>query len=286
MVSREDSAQRHPVVLCADDFGLTDGVSRGILDLVHMGRLSATSVMTNRRSWKDMGADLRTLSQPIGVGLHLNLTTGRPLGTMPLLAPDGTLPPLRTVLSRALSGRLAAVELRTEIGLQLDAFQDVFGRAPDFVDGHQHVHVLPGIRSALLSVLVERGLAGRLWVRDPGDKVTAILRRRVAFRKALVVSAFALGFRKTAAARGFDSNAGFSGFSDFDAGSDADPTFQAAFAALGPRPVVMCHPGYVSEELRRVDPAVESRRRELDYLASDRFAALLRSRAIELAPAP
>jgi predicted glycoside hydrolase/deacetylase ChbG (UPF0249 family) len=251
-----------------------------------MGRLSATSVMTNCRSWKETGADLRNFSQPIGIGLHLNLTTGRALGSMPELAPDGTLPSLGTVLSRALSGRLAASELRTEIGLQLDAFESVLGRAPDFVDGHQHVHVLPGIRSALLSVLADRGLGGLVWLRYPGDRVEAILRRQVAFRKALVVSAFALGFRKAAAARGFDTNASFSGFSDFDAEAHADRTFEAAFAGLGPRPVVMCHPGHVDDELRRLDPAVESRRRELDYLASDRFAALLHAHGIELAPAP
>lgn len=286
MIGLSGTASRRRVVLCADDFGLTEGVSRGILDLVHMGRLSATSVMANRRSWTERGADLRNLSRPIGVGLHLNLTTGRTLGSMPGLAPGGRLPPLGTVLRRAFSGRLDPGELRAEIGLQLEAFADVFGRAPDFVDGHQHVHVLPGIRSALLSVLAERRLEGRVWVRNPGDGVAAILRRRVASRKALLVNAFALGFCGAAAARGFDTNAGFSGFSDFDAGADPDRTFEAAFAELGPRPVVMCHPGHVDEDLRRVDPAVDSRRRELDYLASDRFAALLEARAIELASAP
>ena len=35
------------VILCADDFGLADGVSRGIVELAEMGRLSATGAMTN-----------------------------------------------------------------------------------------------------------------------------------------------------------------------------------------------------------------------------------------------
>ena len=49
------------------------------------------------------------------------------------------------------------------------AFEIVHGEIPDFIDGHQHVHVLPVIRLALLAVLTERGYQGRLWLRDPSE---------------------------------------------------------------------------------------------------------------------
>src|SRR5919112_15611 len=83
------------VVLCADDFGLADGVSRGIVELAAMGRLSATGAMTNMPGWRRAAADLTPLEGQIAVGLHLNLTTGSPLGPMPQVAPSGLFPALR-----------------------------------------------------------------------------------------------------------------------------------------------------------------------------------------------
>ena len=81
-------------VLCADDFGLADGVSQGIVELAEAGRLSATGAMTNMPGWRRAAPDLKPLRGRIGIGLHLNLTAGSPLGAMPQLAPSGTFPPL------------------------------------------------------------------------------------------------------------------------------------------------------------------------------------------------
>lgn len=276
---------RHRVVLCADDFGLSEGVSAGILALAEMGRISATGAMTNCSAWQAWGARLHGVPAPLGVGLHVNLTTGRPLTSCPALAPEGRLPPL-PALMRRLSRAPVRAEIAAEIDAQLDAFVEVFGRMPDFVDGHQHVHVLPGIRGPFLDVLAARGLAGRAWIRDPSDAPAAILRRRLFPGKALTVRALAVGFGAAARARGFATNAGFSGFSDFAPGTEPERLFAAAFAALGPRPVVMCHPGGVDDALRRLDPVVESRPRELDYLSSEAFRRLLDERRIELVPAP
>jgi predicted glycoside hydrolase/deacetylase ChbG (UPF0249 family) len=274
-----------PVVLCADDYGLTEGVSRGILELARAGRISATSVMSNMPAWRSRAPDLASLRGSIGVGLHLNLTTGAPLGRMSELAPDGRFRPLSHILSRALLRRLPGAELRAEIERQFDAFERCFGAPPAFIDGHQHVHVLPVVRSALLSVLAGRGHAGGLWLRDPSDGIAPILGRPVERRKALIVRTLSAGFRRAARAAGFRTNEGFSGFSPLDGDTPAGIVFEAAFRNLGPRPVVMCHPGYVDAALLGLDPAVESRSAELAYLASDSFPALLRARGLTLSPA-
>lgn len=276
----------HRVVLCADDFGLTEGVSHGIVDLVEMGRLSATSAMTTHRWWPRMGPTLREAGPELGVGLHLNFTSGRPLGPLPVLAPDGRLPPLGTLLARALAGSLDTDEIRAEIERQLDAFMAVMDRPPDFVDGHQHVHVLPGIRRMLLFTLRRRGLQGRLWLRDPSDRLRPIVRRRTALPKAALVRAFAAGFGRAARASGFETNEGFSGFSGFDPTGSFEREMHRFMVRLGPRPVVMCHPGYVDDELRGMDPVVETRARELAYLASPRFGELLDALGIDLVPWP
>jgi chitin disaccharide deacetylase len=274
----------HHVVLCADDFGLTEGVSRGILELARMGRISATSALTNAPSWPRMAPELASLRGSIAVGLHLNLTLGAPLGPMPRLAPHGLFPTNGALIASALAGRLAPDEVSAEIERQLDAFEAALGGPPDFVDGHQHAHVLPGIRGALLEVLGRRG--PRLWLRDPSDRAVAILQRGIAASKALTVGALAYGFEGAARRAGFETNAGFSGFSPFDPSLAAERLFERALTELGPRPLVMCHPGHVDAELRARDPVVETRAQEQRYLASDRFPALLRGRGLELATAP
>ena len=271
------------VVLCADDFALTEGVSRAILGLARVGRLSATSAMTSRPWWPRLAPALRECDGRLGVGLHLNLTLGAPLGAMPRLAPNGALPSLSTVMRIALLGRLPRGEIGKEIERQLAAFEAALGRPPDFVDGHQHVHVLPAIRAELLAALGSRGWRG-VWLRDPSDRIRAILKRGVAVRKALTVRALAAGFAQAARAAGFTVNEGFSGFSAFDPAGDVAAEFAHAFDALGPRPVVMCHPGHVDGELAALDPVVATREREYAYLASETFGELLRSRRVVLAP--
>lgn len=271
------------LVLCADDYGQNPGVSRGIRQLAGRGRISATSCMANAPGWPEEAAALREMDGRIGIGLHLTLTWGGPLRPMVRLAPDGRLPPLGPLLRLSLSGRLAEAEIADEIARQLDAFAQAFGRLPDFVDGHQHVHVLPGIRGPLLAVLARAGLAGRLWLRDPSDTPAAILRRRVSAGKALFVSGLAAGFRGAARRAGFDTNAGFSGFSPFDPDRDPAPVMRQALVSPGPKPLVMCHPGLPDPE---PDEIAGARAREYGYLASDAFGELLRHAGLVLRPSP
>ncbi|WP_230533009.1 ChbG/HpnK family deacetylase [Microvirga roseola] len=273
-----------PVVLCADDFGLCDGVSRGIVELAEMGRLSATGAMTNMPGWRRAAPELQALKGRIGIGLHLNLTTGAPLRAMPHLAPSGVFPPLKPLLARALRGRLPVDEIHEEIARQVEAFLDVHGDLPDFIDGHQHVHALPGIRRALIQVLKGKGYAGRVWLRDPFERVGAVLRRPIGRNKAVIVMSLTRGFSRDAHVAGFRTNDGFSGFAPLDLSVPASRVFEEAFSELGPSPVVMCHPGYVDDELRGLDPAVESRPAELAYLKSDAFRDLLEERGIALSP--
>jgi hypothetical protein len=274
------------VVMCADDFGLTEGVCHGILDLVHMGRVSATGVMANMPWWPRFAAELRELDGVVGVGLHLNLTQGRPLGRMPGLAPSGVFRGHGELMLRAHLGSIPEDELAGEIGRQLDAFEDGFGRAPDFVDGHQHVHVLPVVRRVLLAALRRRRYGRDLWLRDPSDSWGAIVRRGMSGSKAAVVRGTALGFARAARRAGFDVNEGFSGFSPFDPKAEAERVFVRAFLRLGRRPVVMCHPGYVDDELERTDAVVGSRSRELMFLSSERFLDLLEVLGVTLATRP
>lgn len=268
------------VCVCADDYALSPGVSRGILQAVVAGRISATSAMANRRDWPRAAAALKPVAGKIAVGLHLNLTLGAPLTNAPQLAPNGSLPSIKALMRAAPS----RAELEAEICAQLDAFGREWGAVPDYVDGHQHVHVIAPVRDALLDALSARGLAGRVWLRDSADHITRILRRGTTLPKALGIAWIARDFAKIAAGRGFDTNDGFSGFSAFDPRQSAADGFARHLRAPGPRQLVMCHPGIVDDELAAVDPVTTTREQELAFLLSDEWPACLARADLTLGP--
>ena len=152
-------AKNKSITLCADDYALSHGVSAGILEALRAGRLSAVSVLTNGPRWPALGRDLARGEFDADIGLHFNLTLGAPLGTMPKFAPKGAFPSVSEVIRLSARGKLPMDEIRDEIDRQLDRFQAVMMRPPDFVDGHQHVQALPAIRGALLDALEQRRLA-------------------------------------------------------------------------------------------------------------------------------
>lgn len=264
------------LVLIADDYALSPAVSAGILVALAAGRISGTGAMTNRPFWPADAEKLLPFKGKAELGVHLNLTCGPALTGPSALAPDGHLMPLKALLQGVQRKQVGRALLGAEIGAQLDAFFAAMGCEPDFIDGHQHVHALPGVRAALADALMRRyadkpgrPCAKKPWLRDPGDRFGAILQRPQP-RKALMVKLLAGRFAKTMRARGFTLNAGFSGYSAFT-GAEYGREFAAALRALGKHPAMMCHPGYVDDALRAADDVVESREHELAFLLSPEF---------------
>jgi chitin disaccharide deacetylase len=267
--------------LCADDYAMTPAVTRGIVEALDAGALSATSVMTTSRWWPGSVETLKRYRTRADIGLHLNLTMDRPLGPMPKLAPEGVLPPIGTYL-RGKGNGLPLDELDAEIGRQIDAFIELFGTAPDHIDGHQHVQALPAIRRLILKNLDRRRLAGQLWLRDSTDQLVRILARGTTLKKALGLAWLGRGSAGDMHHHGYATNEGFAGFSDFQAGGDYGATFARYLVRPGCRHLVMCHPGHVDDELRRLDPVVETREQELAFLLSPDFRTLLARKGAEL----
>lgn len=262
------SANAKPkLILVADDYALTGGVSEGIRALAAERRISATSVMTASRHVSGHAQSLVKLRDRIAIGLHFDLTLLAPLGSMPKLAPGGKAPDIATLTRRALLRQIDAQEVAHELERQLDTFEAVVGFAPDHVDGHQHVHALPVIRDAVLAVLARRYRGPiKPLLRDPGDKLSRIRIRGRHVGKAAILAALSRGVGAAARAAGFAVNDGFAGVSDFaDGGAAAD--FAAAARAVGAMHMVMCHPGRVDDELKRLDPVVGRREEELALLA-------------------
>lgn len=266
--------------LCADDYAMAPGVSRGILEALDAGALTATSAMTTSPDWPAAAQALRPFNGQADIGLHLNLTLGRPLGAMPRLAPGGTLPSVGTLIAAVRRGTLPLDELAAEIDRQLDAFAAEHAAPPDHVDGHQHVQVLAPVRRILVDALRRRSWTP--WLRDSGDRPWRVLRRGAAPMKAGGVAILARGFASASRAAGLATNVGFAGFSSFDGARSYANDFAAYLTAPGPFHLVMCHPGYADDALRGLDPVVESRERELAFLLSPAFRATLERRGATL----
>jgi predicted glycoside hydrolase/deacetylase ChbG (UPF0249 family) len=271
---------RH-IWLCADDYGMAPGVNTAIRELISCKRLNATSVMVLSPYFDAAAAaTLQALSDQtrVAIGLHVTLTAPySPMSTGFGPAQDGKFLPLKQTMRRAISRRLSPRALGSEIAAQLHAFMEAFGRPPDFVDGHQHVQLLPQVRDAFLQAV--SAAAPRAWVRQCGRSARA---RRLEDRKALLLDILSVGFRRKAAQVGVATNPAFAGTYVFSPKADYERIFPRFLRGLPNEGVIMCHPGIVDAALESIDPLTNLREREFAYLSSDAFPLLLAERGITL----
>src|SRR5262249_31781350 len=225
-------------------------------------------------------AALNAATTRVAIGLHMTLTAPfRPRSDGFAPTRDGAFLPLGAMMARAFLRALDREALAREIATQLAVFRGAFGRPPDFVDGHQHVQLLPVVRDALLSAVNEA--APGAWLRQCGLAVAAI--HRLSDPKALLLHHLSGTFRRRAAALGLRTNPAFAGTYDFATTMPFAALFPRFLEALPDGGVVMCHPGKVDAELTRLDPLTRRREQEYDYLAGDEFENLLRAQGIALA---
>jgi len=278
-----DTATPRRIWLCADDYGLAEGVNRAIRDLIGRGRLNATSVMMVGSA---IGRDeVKALQEVAGnsprcaIGLHATLTAPfRPL-TMHFRPTDGGMfPPFPKLLRAGLLRRLDVEMIHAELMVQLAAFRDLFGRAPDFVDGHQHAQLFPQARDAFLRAVKEA--APGAWVRQGGRLQP--LAQRLATPKALVLDVLSSQFRKRALRAGLPFNPAFAGAYDFSTQTDFGVLMRRFLDRLPEHGLVMCHPGFVDETLVSLDPLTAQREVEHAFLAGDHFPTLLAANNVTL----
>jgi predicted glycoside hydrolase/deacetylase ChbG (UPF0249 family) len=269
---REDRA----LILCADDFGLSDAISATIAELAWMKRLSAISCMSVLEAWPRHARRLKGLGRDVAVGLHLVLTDEQPLGFAPTLAPAGRMPGADPLTALTLSGRAPLVEIGEEINRQFDAFEAERGGPPDFVDGHQHVHMLPGVRAIVIDVVRRR--APGAWIRDCSDTAAAIASRPFPV-KAARSGVLCAGLRHAAERAGIRTNLSFAGYYDFRA--DYQALFPSFLRHASAAHLVMCHPGAG----RACDDRIaEARIREAELLRSRAFEEMLERAELSLSP--
>lgn len=270
------------LVLCADDYGLSPGVSRGIVELIGARRLSATGCMTASPFWPEHARWLKPLRGHADIGLHLSLTSLAPLGPMPLTAPGRRPPGIGALMRAALLGRIDTDEVTAEFARQLDAFESGMGRPPDFLDGHHHVHQLAGVREAVLALYARRLAGSGAWIRCCDERPTLVAKRGVAIARALAIGRFGVTLRRRAHAAGIPFNDGFAGVYDFASATPYADLFPRFLRGARGRHLVMCHPGHVDNALRAVDSLTDTRESEHAYFRSDAFPATLAAAGVRL----
>jgi predicted glycoside hydrolase/deacetylase ChbG (UPF0249 family) len=277
-----DVAPRH-IWLCADDYGLSPGVNRAIRDLIERGRLNATSAMVvGPAIGRDEVSALQAAaanSPRCAIGLHVTLTAPfRPL-TMHFRPVDGGMFLSFPKLLRAgLLRRLDPEIIHAELMVQLRAFNELFGRPPDFVDGHQHTQLFPQVRDAFLEAV--KATAPDAWVRQGGRNQP--LRQRLGAPKALVLDILSAQFRTRAACAGIAFNPGFAGAYDFSRQPDFGALMREFLDGLPEHGVIMCHPGFVDETLVSLDPLTVQREHEHAFLGGEHFPRLLAANNVTL----
>jgi predicted glycoside hydrolase/deacetylase ChbG (UPF0249 family) len=271
------------VVLCVDDFGLNLEVNQAVLNLVDAGVVSATSCMSQAPAWGEGAAHLKGERRSrLDVGLHLNLT--EPFAA----APDAALP-LGAVIARALVRALNPQWLQRAVCSQLDAFEAVWGDAPDYVDGHQHVHQLPQVRECLLDELDRR--YGKRTLR-PWLRLTRARRGPggVDLKQRVIENLGAGSFERLSRQAGYTLNGALLGVYGFDADAAAyTRRLQHWLAQAQDGDVLMMHPACpaaLGEPLNSQpnagpeDPIAEARRIEYRVL-TERGASLLTQAGVQ-----
>jgi len=130
------------VIINADDFGITEGVNRAIAELAEAERITSTSVMSNM----PLCEEITNLKGKIGIGVHINLTTGRSAakGSLvpSLINESGEFFDLSTLLKRMRYGQIDQGEVEVEFYAQIKRLLD-FGIQPDHINSHTSVLKYP-----------------------------------------------------------------------------------------------------------------------------------------------
>ncbi|MCI8662190.1 MAG: chitin disaccharide deacetylase [Hungatella sp.] len=126
------------LVVNADDFGYTKGVTEGIIEGYHRGIVRSTTALTNM-PWLELGKNLTKDCQDLGIGVHMTLTLGKALTGVKSFTDDQG-----NFLSKARiqSMDLNQEEVYEEWKAQIERFREVFGRMPAHLDSHHHMHVM------------------------------------------------------------------------------------------------------------------------------------------------
>lgn len=284
------------LIVNADDFGLTAGVNRAIIEAHRDGVVSSATLMAtaNDAAFNEAVEAARKLPA-LSVGCHVVLVDGAPVSAPgavdTLLAirsgePECFYSSLSAFAARATMGGFDREQLVTEITAQIRKIQAA-GIAVSHLDSHKHAHIFPEILKAMLRAA---RICGVHAIRSPFVPMKAIMAQRFAGKGTLmkrygqvrVLNAFAGNFRRQTARAGLRAPDGVIGV--IETGSMDGILLRQALAGL-PEGTweLVCHPGYADDDLRAMRTRlVESREQERALLTSSELKEFLEKEEIRV----
>lgn len=264
------------LIVNADDFGFSEGVTAGIIQAMRQGIVTSTSVFANAPD-AESGVRRLTVIGCRSIGIHLNLTSGRPLGPLSasLVAPDGSFCGATRIWSLGMLGRLPVSVVEAELRRQIEAIKGL-GIAVSHLNGHHHIHVLPQIVPIVAALAREYRVPAVRLPRATGPGGFGLVRLK-----------WRLISRCAARARGVFAKAGLYMPDHFVAwyarGHRTRAELMAALDSLAAGVTELAvHPGLRDDTLAAVDSYVEQRPLELAALCDVAVRRHLHERGIAL----
>jgi len=280
----------------ADDFGVTPGVNRAIVEANQQGIVTSATLMANSKAFDGAVESAGTLAQRgarFSVGCHLVLVDGEPLSPaerIPTLIERNGVTRFREQLSSfalaALGSRIAESEIETEASAQIARIQQA-SITVSHIDTHKHAHIFPAVLRPLLHAAREHGITA---VRNPFDaplplpvsRILGDLKLCKRFAQMTALRTFAPGFRREVAAHGLRTTDGCLGVLVTGV-LDLDLFVQIASRIPEGTWEFVCHPGYNDSDLDNIRTRLRaSRQQELQVLTSPEAKQALERRDVEL----
>jgi hopanoid biosynthesis associated protein HpnK len=276
----------------ADDLGWTAGVNRGIAEAHRNGIVTSASLLANGGAFAE-AVDLAHAARGLGVGVHLNLNDGPPI------APREVLPSLLndagefeggpdSLLLKIATRGLSMSEVEIEWDAQISKVRKA-GIELTHLDGHKHVHMLPGLFEIALRLAKRHGIAAIRVSHEASSLRAALSTGKVHTAVVLKQGVQARGLKLLARdAREQAERAGVS-TSDYFCGiaQTGELTKEGVARLLRNLPEgtteLMCHPGYADAALRKTATRLQaSREKELEILTDTEIRNLVASQGIRL----
>jgi predicted glycoside hydrolase/deacetylase ChbG (UPF0249 family) len=281
------------LIVNADDLGWTDGVNRGIVEAFHHGIVTSTSLLANGAAFAG-GVEAARSAPGLGVGVHLNLSDGPPVAdretVTSLLNNDGEFVggPENLLLRRARRG-LSLAEVENEWDAQIQKVRDA-GISPTHLDGHKHVHMLPGLFEIALK-LAKRHDIGAIRVSLEASSLRAALSSGSKRNAGVVMKQGVQARGLKLLARDAREQTGRAGISTADyfcgIAQTGELTREGMEQFVKSLPdgttELMCHPGYADAALQKTPTRLQdSRQTELRILTDTGIRNLVASMGIRL----
>jgi hopanoid biosynthesis associated protein HpnK len=292
LAHRDRRALRN-LIVNADDLGWTEGVNRGIAEAHRNGIVTSASLLANGAAFAS-GVELARTTPALGVGVHLNLSDGEPVAepelVTSLLNHRGELEGKPENLLLRLARRSVLLnEIEQEWDAQIRKVRDV-GIEPTHLDGHRHVHMLPGLFEIALRLAKKHGIAAVRISHEESSlraalssgakqKGTVVMRQGVQARGLKMLARDA---REQADRAGIAAADYFCGIAQ-----TGELTQEGVARLLEILPEgtteLMCHPGYVDADLAKSGTRLQaSRQAEVDILTNTEVRNLVASQGIRL----